>query len=269
MPRQADLKQADFFRVGVQTVRFGVQGEPGGVTEPGEPVGQLGVGIYHCARESAGNEQVTPAEHCLAGRIPLSRPPRRGYENPVSLHAEFAVTARRHPARKAILWGDEEVSYSRLLDHSLALGERLRREFGVQPGDRVAIWLKNRPELTAAIFGVWQAGGVVVMINHFQKPDEIACILHDSGARIVVTEAEFGEAVAKVGERVTGLRCLRADEPAGAASAGFVSVPRTESDLAALLYTSGTTGHPKGAMLSHGNLLHNVRSCLQLPRSHG
>lgn len=181
----------------------------------------------------------------------------------MSLHAAFAATARRQPDLPAILWGDDTVTFGALLEQTLALGARLQRALGVQPGDRVAIWLKNRPEMAAAIFGVWQAGGVVVMVNHFQKPDEIAYILTDSGARVVITEAEFGEAAAKVAERLSGLRFLRVDEPPAADAQGFAAVARTETDLAALLYTSGTTGHPKGAMLSHGNLLHNVRSCLQ------
>jgi long-chain acyl-CoA synthetase len=185
----------------------------------------------------------------------------------VNLHVRFAETARRQPGRPAIFCGDDEIAFGALLDHTLALGRRLRDELGVQPGDRVAVWLKNRPELAVAIFGVWQAGGVVVMINHFQKPDEIAYIFKDSGAHVVITEAEFSEAAGKVGGLVPGLRVLRVDEPvagaAPAAKSGFEPVERGERDLAALLYTSGTTGHPKGAMLSHGNLLHNVRSCLQ------
>lgn len=181
----------------------------------------------------------------------------------MSLHATFTGVARTHPGRTAIVWGENEVTYGALLEQTLVLGARLRHDFGVQPGDRVAIWLKNRPELAAGIFAVWQAGGVVVMINHFQKPDEIAYILKDSGARVVVTEAEFGEAAAKVAELVPGLRFLRADEPGDTAASGFKPIERADGDLAALLYTSGTTGHPKGAMLSHGNLLHNVRSCLE------
>jgi long-chain acyl-CoA synthetase len=181
----------------------------------------------------------------------------------MNLHAALGAVARRQPEHPAIVWGEEEVSYGALWERTLGWNRRLHHELAVQPGDRVAIWLKNRPELAQAIFGVWQAGGVVVMINHFQKPDEITYILKDSGARVVITEAEFREAAARVADRLSGLRFLHIEEPVPPDAAGLAPVPRSESDLAALLYTSGTTGHPKGAMLSHGNLLHNVRSCLQ------
>jgi len=181
----------------------------------------------------------------------------------VSLHAEFAASACRHPDRKAILYGNEEVRFDALLKQTLALGGRLHREFNLTPGDRVAVWLRNRPETAAAIFGIWQAGGVVVMINHFQKPDEISYILRDSGSRVVISESDFAEPMARVFELVPGLQRLLIQAPLDTACADFQPVERSEADLAALLYTSGTTGHPKGAMLSHGNLLHNVRSCLK------
>ena len=64
----------------------------------------------------------------------------------------------------------------------------LTRDFGIQRGDRVSVWLKNCPEFPAASFGVWRAGGVVTVINNFLKPEEVAFILADSGARIVITD---------------------------------------------------------------------------------
>jgi long-chain acyl-CoA synthetase len=161
--------------------------------------------------------------------------------------------------------GDEEFSYRRVDAQARALAARLRGDFGLQPGDRVGIWLKNCPQFPAVVFGVWQAGGVVVMINNFLKPDEVAYIVRDSGATMIISEAGLGEAQAKVGALVPGMKFLLLEQfprPEGA-PADFTVAQQTEGDLAALLYTSGTTGHPKGAMLTHGNFLHNVASCLQ------
>jgi acyl-CoA synthetase (AMP-forming)/AMP-acid ligase II len=106
----------------------------------------------------------------------------------------------------AIFWGDEKISYGHLLSQVRALSERLRNEFNLQPDDRVAIWLKNCPQFPAAIFGSWHAGGVVVMINNFFKPDEVAYILNDSGAKIVITDHSLTENQTKLKDLLPDLR---------------------------------------------------------------
>lgn len=182
----------------------------------------------------------------------------------MNLFKSFAKASDRRPEKTAICWGDEELSYGWLRDRAARLSARLTDEYGVQPGDRVAIWLKNCPEFPAAVFGVWQAGGVVVMINNFLKPDEVDFILSDSGARVVVTDRDLAEKEADLGGRGKGWAFPHVEEfdhwPAGDADR---QSERVGEDLAALLYTSGTTGHPKGAMLTHANFLHNVASCVE------
>lgn len=162
----------------------------------------------------------------------------------------------------AIFWGDEKISYGHLLAQVRALSERLRNEFNLQPDDRVAIWLKNCPQFPAAIFGTWHAGGVVVMINNFFKPDEVAYILNDSGAKIVITDHSLTENQTKLKELLPDLRFVFVEDFTTSEDDSIEPVRRYKNELAALLYTSGTTGRPKGAMLTHGNFLANVRSCV-------
>lgn len=181
----------------------------------------------------------------------------------MNLFSAFARVAEKHRDKTAVFWGDDEYQYGELLEQSGWLAERLRAEFSVQPGDRVAVWLTNCPQFVSTLFGVWRAGGVVVMINHFLKAEEIQYLLKDSGARVVVSESRFSEPRTQLATANPELQFLTIEEfPRPAGKSGSAPVDRTENDLAALLYTSGTTGHPKGAMLTHGNFLHNVGSCL-------
>lgn len=164
--------------------------------------------------------------------------------------------------RTAIFWGDEKITYGHLLAQVCALSQRLRGEFGLKPGDRVAVWVKNCPQFPAALFGTWHAGGVVVMINNFLKPDEVAYILNDSGARIVITDHSLTENQAKLSILVPGVRYLFVEQFTASEDDSIEPELRLKNELAALLYTSGTTGRPKGAMLTHGNFLANIRSCV-------
>ena len=79
-----------------------------------------------------------------------------------------------------MFWGETEFSYATLRQQSLMVAQQLAVQFGVQPGDRVALWLKNRPEFIPALFGVLNTGAVVVPINNFLKPDEVSYIVQDA-----------------------------------------------------------------------------------------
>jgi long-chain acyl-CoA synthetase len=186
----------------------------------------------------------------------------------MNLASAFAAAAQHDPAKIAVYWGDAEHSFGQLFAETRAVAARLTTEFGVQPGDRVALWLKNCPEFIPALFGILQAGGVVVPINNFLKPDEVVYMLNDGGIDVMITDATQEAQLPQLSARRPGLKYLMAE---GIAAAGrepqagpWISPNRTEADLAVIIYTSGTTGHPKGAMLSHGNLLHNVESCRQV-----
>jgi len=180
----------------------------------------------------------------------------------MNLAQAFADAVRRNPNKTALCWGDAEYTFEQLFALTLAVSAALRHSFGIRPGDRVAVWLKNRPEFVPALFGIAQAGAVIVPISHFLKPEEIAFILRDSGATTVISERSLAEAAKGVSTLLPSLRFSLAEDFESLPVPEETAVDRNEKDLAALLYTSGTTGHPKGAMLTHGNFLHNVNSCL-------
>src|ERR1035437_5776119 len=182
----------------------------------------------------------------------------------MNLATAFAASVERRPDKIALYWGESEFSYATLSAQSGAVAAELTGKFGVKPGDRVALWLKNRPEFIPAVFGILGAGAVLVPINNFLKPDEVNYILKDGGIDVLITDDELAlHAPALLAARPQ-LKISRVEDFSASPSpiSHLPSPPtRNESDLAVIIYTSGTTGRPKGAMLSHGNLLHNVESC--------
>lgn len=145
---------------------------------------------------------------------------------------------------------------------------------GIQPGDRVALYCINGVEFVQAYLGIQKAGAVVVPVNLLITPDEIAYILNDAGVSSLIYHQAMETNVAAFRDRISGLQSaccigesdgddLRFDDWLSVeADLPLLDVDPAE-DLAAILYTSGTTGHPKGAMLTHRNLLSNTASVVQ------
>jgi long-chain acyl-CoA synthetase len=181
----------------------------------------------------------------------------------MNLISAFAASAEKHAQKPALYWGEREFSFQELFTTSQLCARRLKDHFGVRPGDRVALWLKNCPEFIPAFFGILHAGAIAVPINNFLKTDEVSYILGDAGVDVLITDAELGSHFRTLHSAIPNLKLFKVEEFGGMDVNGTkVSLPASSrSDLAVLIYTSGTTGRPKGAMLSHGNLLHNVESC--------
>ena len=176
----------------------------------------------------------------------------------MNLALAFEKSVRRNPEKTAIFWGESQISYEALLKQAHQVASCLKAA-GVQPGDRVCLYLKNRPEYMPAFLGVLFAQGVVVPINNFLKPDEILYLLNDSGANVLVGESSSAEVTKALRERAGGVNVLEIES---CLSRGQAEMPASGIDeLAVIIYTSGTTGRAKGAMLSHRNLLDNVESC--------
>ena len=121
---------------------------------------------------------------------------------------------------------------------------------GVRPGDRVVVWAPKSIESVVLLFGAARAGAVFVPAHPQLKAAQVAHIVADSGAALLIT----------VRARATADALTIEDDFAGLAAATSANVPRGPDDLAALLYTSGSTGRPKGVMLSHANLWHAADS---------
>jgi long-chain acyl-CoA synthetase len=170
-------------------------------------------------------------------------------------------SAARAPERVAIRLGNAELTYAQLDERSARLAALLR-ERGLQPGDRVGVMLPNVPQFPIAYYGVLRAGGVVVPMNVLLKRREIAFYLEDSGAKILLAWHGFAEE-ARDGAADAGSELIEV-EPAGFAELLDASEPApglaetAEEDTAVILYTSGTTGKPKGAELTHFNLSRNA-----------
>ena len=110
----------------------------------------------------------------------------------MNLARAFEESVQRHPEKIALFWGEREFSYAELWKQSRFVSTELGGRFGVKPGDRVGLWLKNCPEFVPALFGILHAGAVVVPINNFLKPDEVNYILADAGIDVLITDAELG-----------------------------------------------------------------------------
>jgi long-chain acyl-CoA synthetase len=185
----------------------------------------------------------------------------------MNLAAALAQSAESHARKTAVFWGDLEITYGVLLAESQRLAAHLRDETGIRPGDRVGVLLKNCPEYISALFGIWQAGGVAVPINHFLKPPEVAFLVGDAAVMALITESAYADYLPELVRVRPSLKMVPINELMSASSCpkmDFVPYPAVEEDLALIIYTSGTTGRPKGAMLSHGNLLYNVASCREI-----
>ena len=182
----------------------------------------------------------------------------------MNLATAFSTCAQKNSQKIAMSFGEREISYAELLAQSLAVGAHLQNQLGVKAGDRVALWLKNCPEFVAAVFGILHAGGVVVPINNFLKPAEAGYILNDAGIDVLICDAELAAHLPELAAARPKLKLFKVEDFASLKTDGHEignGLARAEKDLAVIIYTSGTTGKPKGAMLSHGNLLHNVESC--------
>ncbi|MFH0908724.1 MAG: long-chain fatty acid--CoA ligase [bacterium] len=180
------------------------------------------------------------------------------------------AAAKTYASNRAVVFGDRVVDFATFdrLSDSAAAGLVAR---GIERGDRVGLYCVNGDAFPIAYFGILKAGATVVPVNLLLNPKEVAYILNDAGARALIYHEAMTAAVR--GVHVPGVEC-RVSIGANKAQASDVAwsdllsshaptLPRShapDGDLAAILYTSGTTGYPKGAMLTHRNLASNVAS---------
>jgi long-chain acyl-CoA synthetase len=179
----------------------------------------------------------------------------------MSLVSNLLDSASVHADRVALRLGEAATTYQELDEVSARVAGVLR-DRGIRPGDRVGVMLPNTPEFALVYYGVLRAGGVVVPMNPLLKAREVAYYLGDSGARLLFAWHEFAE------EAQAGAKQAEADavvvDPASfgevlaSARPDPVVAERQDDDTAVILFTSGTTGQPKGAELTHANLARNT-----------
>jgi long-chain acyl-CoA synthetase len=183
-----------------------------------------------------------------------------------NLALDLREAAQMYPARPAVRLEETALTYARLDELSARFAAWLRGR-GVRPGDPVGIMLPNVPHFPVFYHGVLRAGGVVVPMNPLLKSREVAHYLGDSGARLVLAadsaaaEAASGAAVAAAEAVIVG-DPVRPDSVLADAESWPAPAPeiirRADDDTAVILYTSGTTGTPKGAELTHANMRKNA-----------
>jgi long-chain acyl-CoA synthetase len=173
----------------------------------------------------------------------------------------LAASARLRPDAPALLTGfDLDADYATFARRAAAIGAALSREHGIGQGDRVALFATNCTQYLECLYGIWWIGAVAIPINAKLHGREAAWICSDAGARLAFVSDDTIEALTEAkSDLPAGMSMLSVDSEgylmmrAGEGSAA--PLPREVDDLAWLFYTSGTTGRPKGVMLSHGNLV--------------
>jgi long-chain acyl-CoA synthetase len=170
-------------------------------------------------------------------------------------------SARLHPDQPATAVGEAvTATYTGLAEGAARLASGLRGDLGLSPGDTVAIIQKNGPDYLESLYGIWWAGLAAVPVNAKLHPREFAYIMENSGAKAVLVSPDLAEAVAEAANGLERQPAIIITGTAGhqqllGAEPLSEPAPRNGDDLAWVFYTSGTTGQPKGAMLSHLNLL--------------
>ncbi|GAA4109423.1 long-chain fatty acid--CoA ligase [Knoellia locipacati] len=185
-----------------------------------------------------------------------------------NLASNLVRTATSMPERPAIKMGGQDISYEQLHGLAAKLAGSLRAS-GIEPGDRVALILPNVPAFPVAFFATLLAGGVVVPMNPLLKAGEIDFFFTNSGAKVAFVWPDFVDEATKgaVTSGTTIVECGPMGPVEGVLTDGDPIAEPTEregDDTAIILYTSGTTGRPKGAELTHDNINLNAMRCAEV-----
>ncbi len=177
----------------------------------------------------------------------------------MTLSTLISEKAKNIPERICIKFRKEKITYSEMdnLVSSVAGG---LATLGLRTKDRVAILMDNCPAYIVSYFAILRAGGVAVPINTFLTPDEISYILNDSKCKIIIYNNPFRSQTEKVKNKIPSLKAVDFGEIPKKPAEPYTG---DDDEVAVLLYTSGTTGFPKGAMLTHRNLISNADASMK------
>ena len=195
-------------------------------------------------------------------------------ERPRSIWAMVSDAASRNPDGEALVCGVRRMTWREVAQQSAQIAAGLRK-MGLQSGDRIALLLGNRIEFALAMFGAAHLGAVTVILSTRQQKPEIAYVLADCGAKLLIHEATLADRLPDsrdtpdLKSRVSVEDNESASQFSGLTDNAAAHEPAAvgEEDTAMILYTSGTTGRPKGAMLAHCNVIHSAmvyEACMEL-----
>jgi long-chain acyl-CoA synthetase len=201
----------------------------------------------------------------------------------------FRATANAHPDKPAYLYFDATITFKELDEITDALAAAFQAK-GLEPGDRVAVYTQNVPQFPIAMLAAWKAGGIMVSMNPMLRHKEVKGILDDSGAKFLVTLEQLWDDVAKEVVPDTSVETVittseldfndeqpellaKSKRSRDASTSDLLELVEEfkdrrpsetpalgPDDIAFLVYTSGTTGPPKGAMNTHGNVVFNSQT---------
>jgi long-chain acyl-CoA synthetase len=186
-------------------------------------------------------------------------------DRPHSIWAMVEQAVARNPDGEALVCGERRLRWRDVVPQAAQLAAGLRDK-GLKRGDRVALLLGNRIEFVLAMFAAAQLGLVTVLLSTRQQKPEIAYVLADCGARLVMYEAAFADRLPDARDVPDLQHRIAVDDDVMLSQfpvlADWTPLPQAtdvgEEDTAMILYTSGTTGRPKGAMLAHCNVVHSA-----------
>src|SRR5258708_6890018 len=195
-------------------------------------------------------------------------------ERPKSIWAMVSDAASSNPEGEALLCGERRMTWRDVEQQSASVAAGLRK-MGLQRGDRIALLLGNRIEFVLAMFGAAHLGAVTVLLSTRQQKPEIAYVLVDCGAKLLIHEAALADRLPDASDTPDLMHRVSVDDNARVSQfSGLVEneplqapADVSEQDTAMILYTSGTTGRPKGAMLAHCNIIHSAmiyQVCMEL-----
>lgn len=189
----------------------------------------------------------------------------------LNLGTVLQASSAENPNDIAIILDDRKITYGELDRAARGVATSLRAR-GIEPGDKVALLVPNVPEFSIAYYGILYAGAIVVPVNVLAAAPEVAYFLEDSSAKLLIVHPLFAEP-GKAGAAEQGVPVVIAGSLDGseseldvlaAAEPQSIVHPTAPDDTAVILYTSGTTGKPKGAELTHSNLF--INSTIVVPR---
>ena len=199
--------------------------------------------------------------------------PSKVKEEPIeNLTTLLKRSAEKFSDKTALFFENKKISYRDLYETSLRFAKGLEN-LGIKKGDKVAVFLQNSPEFIISYFAIINIKAICIPINNMLKEEELSFILRDSNTRLIITSTSFLDTVNLAKSNSPHLKYTIIIDGLIPDTFNFYEIIERSlfskkqgisidsDDVASILYTSGTTGNPKGAMLTHKNFLSNVKSC--------
>jgi long-chain acyl-CoA synthetase len=217
-------------------------------------------------------ELTAPGGAFPVGVIEIGGVSLKMYENAPHDLREIILRARAFRSAQGVTYEDEHLTWGEILDQASIFASELRNTMGIRPGDRVAIAMRNYPEFAVSFISAMLIGAVAVPLNAWWTGAELTYALRDCGAQVLIGDQERVDALESERRDIPsldtiisvrsskGVGDLRLEDILTAAPGGefdFLEVPIESEDVATILYTSGTTGRPKGAVSTHRNHVAN------------